>query len=208
MKEFLKVDTIRDHAIRLADTIYHDGYIPTVIIVSLRGGSTFGNVISEYFKLILPIENPPLYAAVVAHSYIESVSAQRVSIDGWTLSPKHLRKSDRVLLVDDIFDSGFTVNFLAETLIRYITPNQLRIAVHDYKIRLYQEHNHKYLPDYYSRKLVIEKPEDDNWIHYTSHELDGLTEEEIQTHYKPEICPYISRLLEVRKRNLKSYKNQ
>ena len=39
------------------------------------------------------------------------------------------------------------------------------------------------MPYYWCRKLVINSPEEDRWIHYMSHELVGLSEEELDQNY-------------------------
>ena len=38
-------------------------------------------------------------------------------------------------------------------------------------------------PDYWCRKFDINNPEENRWIHYLSHELVGLTKEELEKHY-------------------------
>ena len=111
-------------------------------------------------------------------------------VDGWTYSPEFLRSGDKVLLVDDIFDSGRTVNHLVEIILAKGLPREdVRTAVHDFKTRSYQQDFPAIHPDYYCRKHEITDPADDNWIHYLSHELVGLTEEEIKQHYRgdPEV---------------------
>ena len=203
-KEFLDVDTIRNNAIFLAEQIYTDKFIPSVIYVGLRGGTTLGNVISEYFKLVEPVDAPPLYAGVVAHSYSGVASRQDVYIDGWTYNPSFLRHSDKVLLVDDIFDSGHTINKIAKILLDHgILRKNLRIVVHDYKERTFNEETHKFVPDYYSRKFVINTPEEDNWIHYLSHELDGLSQAEVESQYDAAVQGSISKALTIRAKNIK-----
>lgn len=199
-KEFLPAESIRDNALLLARRMHEDGFIPDVIYVGLRGGTTFGNAISEYFKLVAHNDTPPLYAAVVAHSYEGLSSTQQVYIDGWTYEPKFLRRYDRVLLVDDIFDLGLTINVITEKLIeKGVSRDRLMIAVHDYKIREFVDYKRNYIPDYYSRKHIIKTPEEDNWIHYLSHELAGLTEEEITEYYPSHVQEIIKDL--IRKHN-------
>ena len=105
MKEFLPYETVRNDALKLASKIYHDGFIPDIIYTSLRGGAYMANVISEYFKLALKGKKPVLYAAVVARSYTDVHSHDAIRIDGWTYSPDYLRQGDKILLVDDIYDS-------------------------------------------------------------------------------------------------------
>lgn len=190
MKEFIAYETVRDNAIKLARQIHKDGFVPDVIYVSLRGGAYLGNVISEYFKAIRRGGRPVFYAAVVARSYTDVRQSERVMVDGWTYSPEFLRSGDKVLLVDDIFDSGRTVNHLIEIILAKGLPREdVRIAVHDFKTRSYEQDAAAIQPDYYCRKHEIIDPAEDNWIHYLSHELVGLSEEEIKQHYQsdPEV---------------------
>ncbi len=183
-KEFIPYDTIRNNAIRLAHRICADEFIPDVIYVSLRGGAYMGNVISEYFKFVRRGQRPVFYAAVVARSYTDIHEHDRVSVDGWTYSPEHLRSGDRILLVDDIFDTGRTVNHLVEVILaKGIPRHDIRVAVHDYKIRDYVPEHLPIQPDYYCRKHVVRTPDEDQWIHYLSHEMVGLLPDEIDKHY-------------------------
>jgi len=189
-KEFLRYDTVRDNSLKLAARINADGFVPDVIYVSLRGGAYMGNVISEYFKAIRRGQRPVFYAAVVARSYTDIHTRDRVMIDGWTYSPDYLRSGDRILLVDDIFDSGRTVNHLVEVIMEKGIPREdIKIAVHDYKVRTFSEEMLPIHPDYYCRKHIIESPEHDDWVHYLSHEILGLSECEIDTYYSadPEV---------------------
>jgi len=121
---------------------------------------------------------------VVARSYVGVSSQEAVKIDGWTYNPDFLRGGDRVLLVDDVYDSGRTINHLVGVIMeRGLSRQQIKIAVHDYKIREYLPDNQPFKPDYWCRKIEILKPEDETWIHYMSHELVGLTPDEAQRHY-------------------------
>jgi len=182
-KEFVSYDTIRNNAIKLAYRIYKDGFIPDVIYVSLRGGAYMGNVISEYFKFVRS-ERPVFYAAVVARSYTGFNQEETIRIDGWTYNPDFLRHGDRVLLVDDVFDSGRTINYLARVIMeRGLPRDDIKIAVHDYKVREYIPQRLPITPDYWCRKIEVPTREDETWIHYMSHELEGLTEAEVAEHY-------------------------
>jgi len=195
-KEFLSYEKVRNNALKMAYRIHQDGFIPDVIYVSLRGGAYLANVISEYFKIVRKDCHPVLYAAVVARSYSDVRQRDRVMVDGWTYSPEHLRHGDKILLIDDIFDTGKTINHLVEILIERAYPrNDVKVAVHDYKYFSFHEEQLPIQPDYWCRKHVIEKPEDDRWIHYMSHELIGLSEKELEEHYyrdDPELRPILS----------------
>jgi len=199
-KEFLPYEVVRNNALKLAKRIFEDGFSPDVIYVPLRGGAYIGNVVSEFFKLVSRKGRPVLYAAVVARSYVGIDESKNVRIDGWTYNPKHLRNGDRVLFADDIFDSGKTINhLLASVLDKGIPREDVRIAVHDYKILTYCEPS-PITPDYWCRKHVISKPQDNYWIHYLSHELEGLTEEEIEEYYlsaSPELAAVFDLIREI-----------
>ncbi|MDR0323682.1 MAG: phosphoribosyltransferase [Treponema sp.] len=183
-KEFLQFDTVRDNAIKLAHQIYSEGFVPDVIYVSLRGGAYLGNVISEYFKVVHKGQHPVYYAAVVARSYTDVAKAEKVKVDGWTYSPEHLRVGDKVLLIDDIFDSGRTINHLAQIIIdKGIPRTDLKIAVHDYKYFFDKEKQLPIQPDYWCRKHEFSIHDESTWIHYMSHELVGLTETELENSY-------------------------
>jgi hypoxanthine phosphoribosyltransferase len=175
---------VRDNAIKLAHKIYNDGFIPDVIYVSLRGGAYLGNVISEYFKIVHRDAHPVYYAAVVARSYTDVAKSDKVKVDGWTYSPDHLRVGDKVLLIDDIFDSGRTINHLAHIIIdKGIPRNDLKIAVHDYKFFIDKQEQHPIQPDYWCRKHELSIKDEAYWIHYMSHELIGLTNTELEENY-------------------------
>jgi hypothetical protein len=183
-KEFVPYDMIRNNAIKMAYRIYKDGFIPDIIYVSLRGGAYMGNVISEYFKFITDETKPVFYAAVVARSYTDVSTQEEIKIDGWTYSPDLLKGGEKVLLVDDVYDSGRTVNYLTEELLRRgLKRDSIKVVVHDYKVRHYLPDTLPIHPDYYCRKIEVQTAEDETWIHYMSHELVGLTAVEAQEHY-------------------------
>jgi uncharacterized protein len=183
-KEFLPYQVVRNNAIRLARRAWQEGFVPDVIYVSLRGGAYMGNVISEYFKIVRRGDRPSYYAAVVARSYHDVGEQDRVKVDGWTYNPAHLRTGDKVMLVDDIFDTGRTINHLVEIIMDMGIPrSDVKVAVHDYKIRQYLDRQLPVQPDLWCRRHDLARPEDDFWIHYLSHELVGLTDEEKREHY-------------------------
>ena len=200
-KEFLPYDTVRNNALKMAWRIHQDGFMPDVIYVSLRGGAYIGNVISEYFKIVRKeAARPVFYAAVVARSYADINQREQVRVDGWTYSPEYLRTGDKVLIVDDIYDSGRTINHLTEVVLERGLPRKdVKVAVHDYKICEYKSERLPIQPDYWCRRHVVRSPEEEVWIHYLSHELVGLTEDELRTHYYPE-DPELREILRVLKK--------
>jgi len=183
-KEFVPYDMIRNNALKLAYRIYREGFVPDVIYVSLRGGAYMGNVISEYFKFVRGHDRPVFYAAVVARSYTDISTQESIKIDGWTYGPEFLRAGDRVLIVDDVYDSGRTINYLTRVIMdKGVARENIKVAVHDYKVREYLQDDQPVKPDFWCRKIEVKTPEDETWIHYMSHELVGLTKEEAEKYY-------------------------
>jgi hypoxanthine phosphoribosyltransferase len=183
-KEFLPYDTVRNNALKMALRISQDLFIPDVIYVLLRGGVYLGNVISEYFKILQRRQRPVYYAAVVARSYTGVRESEEIKVEGWTYSPEALRTGDKILLVDDIFDTGRTINHLAKLIMEKGIPRQdLKVAVHDYKFFYDKERILPIQPDYWCRKHELSVKDEDLWIHYSSHELIGLSQEELELYY-------------------------
>ncbi len=196
MKEFLQYEDVRNNALVLAHKIYkEDGFVPDIIYASLRGGAYMANIISEYYKVALKNHKPVLYAAVVARSYSNVEEQSAVRIDGWTYSPDYLRMGDKIMLVDDIYDSGRTLNYLVGILLEKGVPrSDIKVVVHDYKVYKYKEQP-LVKPDYWCRKFDIDSPDKNPWINYNSHELVGLSKKEREEHfYKP--CPQLRDVLE------------
>ena len=202
VKDFVTPQEYRNNTLKLVDKIYtQDHFVPDIIYTSLRGGAYMANIMSEYYKLLrLKGNRPVFYAAVVARSYhnLQKVY-NKVIVDGWTYSPEHLRVGDKILLVDDVFDTGNTVNQLCNIIMDKGIPREdIKIAVYDYKVPLYKKKEMLPIqPDYYCRKHVYHKKEDETWIHYLYHEFEGMTEDEINEQFKgdKEVIAILKKLL-------------
>jgi len=185
---YISYNEVRNNAIKISHVIASHGFIPDIIYVNLRGGAYTGNVISEYFKIVTACApSPVFYAAVVARSYQADKQMRDIIIDGWTYHPDRLNPRDKVMIVDDIYDSGRTMQHMVEIIRdRGIPRENIKVVVHDYKIREYGK-KLKVIPDYYCRKFSVNNPENDFWIHYLSHELENLSERDIIQHYPPQL---------------------
>jgi hypoxanthine phosphoribosyltransferase len=64
-----------------------------------------------------------------------------------------------------------------------IPRKDFKVAVHDYKHFYNKADPLPIQPDYWCRKHELSVKDEDIWIHYLSHELVGLTAEELETHY-------------------------
>lgn len=183
-KIFVPYNTVRNDAIKLASVIFKDGFAPNVIYCLLRGGAYMANVISEYLATVKKNEGEKaIFAACVAHSYEGVGHKTCVKIDGWTKEPKLLKPGERVLIIDDIFDSGGTINAIVPLLLEHLSSrDDIKIAVHDYKVHIGKKLP-LFTPDYYCKKWEIDSTQDEIWVHYMSHEIADLTKEELEMYY-------------------------
>lgn len=163
-KKFLTADEQVRDSFALARQIYDSGFVPDVLIVLWRGGTPIGVVIHEFlqYKGI-----STYHTAIKAQSYTGIGERGEPELEHFDQLLLHITPQSKVLVVDDIFDSGCTMKKVVEELAPRV--GELRIATLFYKegsnvtdIR----------PDYYHSKT-------DRWIVFP-HELVGLTPDEIR----------------------------
>jgi hypothetical protein len=95
-----------------------------------------------------------------------------VRVHGLNYLVKHVTREDSLLIVDDVFDTGRSVQAIIDDLrqrARLNTPHDIRVAVPYYKPG---RNEVGWAPRYYLH-------ETDAWLKYP-HSLEGLTPEEIR----------------------------
>jgi hypoxanthine phosphoribosyltransferase len=127
---------------RLADTVHRSGFAFNQIICIARGGLRVGDVLSRIFDMPLAILSTHSYAADGGTVRGELVIAEHMTMTRPTLG-------DRVLLVDDMVDSGHTLEAVARTLPqRFPAIREMRTAV------LWWKACSVYRPDYFVEYLA------------------------------------------------------
>jgi uncharacterized protein len=163
-KEFLTADGLVRDAFTLAEKIYSSGYRPDAVLVIWRGGTPIGIVIHEYLRF----KGVDTYHGVVkAESYtgIEQRIEPRIMHREPLMAD--INADSHILLIDDIFDSGRTIETICERLSK--KHSTVKVATLYYK----EANNQTSIePDFYLRKT-------DDWIVFP-HELMGLSEGEIE----------------------------
>lgn len=183
-KIFIDADTVRNDAFTLAKKLLDENYIPDIMYVSMRGGAPLGNAMNEFFKVMLGKKYKTIFATLVAQSYGQVHEQHSVVFHGWTFAPEKILPTQKVLVVDDICDSGATLQKLSATFKELgLQKNFVRFAVHDYKHFHYAGSSVNFVPDYFCNKYEIRNEDEDLWIHYLSHELIGLTKDEFEKNY-------------------------
>nr|WP_194362649.1 phosphoribosyltransferase family protein [Neptunicella marina] len=154
---------------RLASIVYEDGFRPDYIIGIWRGGAPIGIAVQEYFDF-KKVETD--HIAVRTSSYYGiNQQSKEIKVHGLHYLIENANAQDKLLIVDDVFDSGRSVDALINQirkLSRLNTPGDIRVACPWYKPK-----NTKVdiIPDYYVH-------ESDEWLVFP-HEISGLTPDEI-----------------------------
>lgn len=168
-KIYVDANTLLLESFRLARDVHEDGYEPDFLIALWRGGTPVGVAVHEYFR---HQGFDPYHTAIKSQSYRGLQREGSVEIKGIEHVIDVVEHDDRMLVVDDVFDTGHTMDTVLETIrskARRNTP-EMRTATVYYKPGN-REVDHE--PDY-CRKEV------DEWIVFP-HELEGLTDEEVES---------------------------
>ena len=149
-KKYLSADEYLRDTWKLAAAVRKSEWKPDILIALWRGGAAVGVALHEYFK-----------------------------VSGWSVQPAGvefthgdlvfglLRPGDRVLVVDDVFDTGKTARAVKERI--DAKGAEMRLACVYWK----PEKNITNLkPDYFVKDVGLD------WIVFP-HEIEGLTKEEI-----------------------------
>ncbi len=145
---------------RLALQVHESGWRFNQIICIARGGLRVGDVLSRIYELPLAILSTRSYTADGGTTRGELIIAEHMTMT----SP---RLGDRVLLVDDMVDSGHTLEAVRKELpFRFPNMSDIRTAVVWYKACSVSK------PDYYVEYLA-----DSPWIHQPFEVYDNLRPE-------------------------------
>jgi hypoxanthine phosphoribosyltransferase len=178
-KIVLSAQDLLEDSFRLGLRVLEDGFKPTMIIALWRGGTPVGMAVQEIMAYC-GIEAD--HIAIRTSSYIGVDERGAVAVHGLNYIIKKICHDDRVLIVDDVFDTGNTIKAVIEELQRRArdnTPEDIRVAVPWYK----PERNETDLePDYFIR-------ETGEWLVFP-HELDALDADELRSE-RPEIAEII-----------------
>ena len=168
-KTFITAQQLLEDSFRLASQVYESGFRPTFIIGIWRGGAPIGIAVQEYFDF-KKVETDHIAVRTSSYYGIDQQS-KTIKVHGLHYLIENANAGDTLLIVDDVFDSGRSVDALIKQikkLSRANMPHDVRIATPYFKPK-----NNKtdLTPDYYVHTT-------DEWLVFP-HEIDGLTPDEI-----------------------------
>jgi hypoxanthine phosphoribosyltransferase len=168
-KKYITAQELLEDSFRLAAKVFEDGFRPQFIIGIWRGGAPVGIAVQEYFDF-KKVETD--HIAVRTSSYYGiNQQSKEIKVHGLHYIIENANAGDGLLIVDDVFDSGRSIEALIkqlEKLSRNNMPTDVRIACPWYKPK---NNVVGIKPDYYVH-------ESEEWLVFP-HELSGLTQEEI-----------------------------
>ena len=184
-KQYLTAQQLLEDSFRLGADIIKDGFRPSIMIAIWRGGVPMGIAIQELLTWY-GIETDHIAIRTSSYSGIDGQSPD-IRIHGMNYLIKNCTREDRLLIVDDVFDTGLTIDAVMARLqdkARLNTPHDIRIAVPYYKPG---RNRSKRVPDYYLH-------ETERWLKYP-HSLEGLSVDEVAAN-RPELYDIIKDQLE------------
>lgn len=168
-KRFISAQELLQDSFRLGAKIIESGFAPNYIIGIWRGGTPVGIAVQElldYFGFETD------HIAIRTSSYTSiGKQGKEVRVHGLGYLVQNLNAEDSLLIVDDVFDSGLSLQAVIDELTRRTrrnTPHEIRIATPWFKPT---NNKTKMVPDFYLH-------ETDQWLVFP-HELKDLTADEI-----------------------------
>ena len=168
-KIFITAQQLLEDSFRLASQIYEDNFRPQFIIGIWRGGTPVGIAVQEYFEF-KGIETDHISVRTSSYYGIDQQSKE-IRVHGLHYLIENANADDSLLIVDDVFDSGRSVEALIKAIrkqSRLNTPGDIRVACPWYKPT---KNAVDFEPDYYLHNSA-------EWLVFP-HELEGLQASEI-----------------------------
>jgi uncharacterized protein len=168
-KIFISTESLLRDSIELGLRVVRSGFRPTFLVAMWRGGAPIGIAVQEILEYN-GIECDHVSIRTSSYTGIDQ-QTRTVRVHALDYLVSVLNAEDQLLLIDDVFDSGRSLEAVISELRRRCRrnlPEQIRIATAYFKP---SRNRSSLLPDFYVRAT-------DHWLVFP-HEVDGLTREEI-----------------------------
>jgi hypoxanthine phosphoribosyltransferase len=179
-KTVISAQGLLEDSFNLGLKVLDSGFRPTMIIAIWRGGTPVGMALQEILAYCGAESD---HIAIRTSSYSGVDERGEVVVHGLNYIIKKICREDRVLIVDDVFDTGNTIAAVIAELGRRArgnTPADIRVAVPWYKPA---RNETSIKPDYFIH-------ETDEWLVFP-HELDALEADELR-----EVRPRVAEIIE------------
>ena len=177
VKKYLYIDeeSLLNDSFRLAVNIYESGFKPDFIVAIWRGGATVGIYVQECLQA-LGLQTDHI-AIRTSYQGMENYQAtmsnpQTIRVHGLQYLYENLNYEHSLLIVDDVFSSGYNIEAVInrlETKSKRNMPKDYRIATPFYKPSFNKT---KRKPDYFLHEI-------NDWL-VLPYELTGLSKDELE----------------------------
>lgn len=181
-KVYISAQQLLEDSFKLGLQIFESGFRPDYIVGVWRGGAPVGIAVQELFH-VMGVGSDHIAIRTSSYTGIGERSKQ-VKVHGLTYLIKRLESEHSLLIVDDVHDSGLSIDQTIKDIKRACKKNtpEIRVATPYYKPKNNQTDR---VPDYYLHTS-------DDWLVFP-HEIDGLTPDEIREN-RPELREIADRI--------------
>ena len=187
-KKFISETELINDSFRLAVKIFNSGFRPNFLVGLWRGGSTVGIYVQEclqhlgvktdHISIRTSYEGAPNYQAMIS-------SERGIGVHGLQYLLENLNYDDKLLIVDDVFSSGLSI----DAVINRLSQRTKRNMPHDYRVAVPW-----FKPD---RNCTAREPDffistTDDWL-VLPYEMAGLSHDEIRKN-KPELSSILNEI--------------
>ena len=181
-KIFIHADQLLEDSFKLAWSVYESGFRPNYIVGVWRGGAPIGIAVQEFLE-VLGVSSDHIAIRTSHYSGINQNNAN-VKVYGLNYVIRQLESEDSLLIVDDVHDTGLSIQQIVNDIKAACKKNtpDIKVATPYFKPT---KNKTGRKPDFYLH-------ETDEWLVFP-HELDGLTIDEIKEN-KPAVKNLIDRI--------------
>ena len=181
-KLFIQSEELLKHSFNLAWQVYESGYRPNYIIGVWRGGAPIGIAVQEFLDVL----GVPSDHIAIRTSHYKGIDERdsKVQVYGLNYIIKQVESEDSLLIVDDVHDTGISIQKIIldlQTACKKNTP-EIKVATPYFKPK---KNKTDRKPDFYLH-------ETEKWLVFP-HELEGLSMDEI-IQFKPELFELVKKI--------------
>ncbi|MDC0942029.1 phosphoribosyltransferase family protein [Gammaproteobacteria bacterium] len=181
-KLFIQSEGLLKDSFNLAWQVFESGYRPNYIVGVWRGGAPIGIAVQEFLD-VLGVPSDHIAIRTSHYKGIDERESQ-VQVYGLNYVIKQVESEDSLLIVDDVHDTGISIQKIIldlQTACKKNTP-EIKVATPYFK-PMKNKTDRK--PDFYLH-------ETEKWLVFP-HELEGLSMDEI-IEFKPELSDLVKKI--------------
>lgn len=172
-KQYVDPNSLRTYSFMLAKMVTDSNFRPDFMIALWRGGAAIGMYIHEFFKWV-GLKTDHIAIRTTRYSGIDQAH-ETVEVHNLSYVLEKVNRDTKLLIVDDIFDTGRSIEAVIDTLKTKLgnnMPTNFRVATVFYKPERNQTQR---TPDYCIGACTVSA---NTWVVFP-HEVEGMDLHEI-----------------------------